>query len=130
MAWNLLYNFDCISNPRKNKLFCRKIGKSLQLSPSQRSNRNLFLIAAEDHNLPCRWEIFTKSSIVDEEGNKAQQTDIIVEPLKEFEDKSHFLIARSPNDMVDDIVWVRVLNPTVEQKESLQKSENRICEKN
>ena len=76
----------------------------------------MFLIAAEDHDLPCRCEVFIKCSIVDEEGNKAQQTEIIVEPLKEFEDKSHLLIARSLNDMIDDVVWVRVLNPTVEQK--------------
>ena len=75
----------------------------------------MFLIAAEDHDLPFRCEVFTKCSIVDEEGNKAQQTEIIVEALKEFEDNSH-LIARSLNDMVDDLLWVRVLNPTVEQK--------------
>ena len=86
------------------------------MPPSQRSNRNLFLFAAEDYDLPCCCEIFIKYSIVDEEGNKAQQTEIIVEPLKEFEDKSHLLIAQSLNDMVDDVVWVRVLNPTVGQK--------------
>ena len=86
------------------------------MSPSQRSNRNLFLIAAEDHDLPCRCEVFIKGSIIDEEGSKAQQTEIIVEPLKEFEEKSHLLIGRSLYDMVADVVWVRVLNPTVEQK--------------
>ena len=31
--------------------------------------------------------------------------------MKDFEDKSHLLIASSLNDMVDDVVWVRVLNP-------------------
>ena len=36
--------------------------------------------------------------------------------MKEIEDKSHLLIARSLNDMVDDVVWVRVLNPTLEPK--------------
>ena len=36
--------------------------------------------------------------------------------MKEFEDKSHLLTARSQNDMVDDVVWVRVLNPTLEPK--------------
>ena len=111
-----LYSFDCILNPRKNEQFCGKIGKTLQLSPSQRSNRNLFLIAAEDHDLPCRCEVFIKGSIVDEVGNKAQQTENIVEPLKEFENKSNLLIARLLNDMVDDVLWVRVLNPTVGQK--------------
>ena len=84
--------------------------------PSQRSNKNLFLIAAADHNLPRRCEGFIKCKIIDEEGNITQQTEIIVEPMKEFEDKSHLLIARSLNDMVDDIVWVRVLNPTLEPK--------------
>ena len=91
--------------------------KTLQLSPSQRSNNNLFLIAAEDHNLPSRCEGFIKCKIIDEEGNITQQTKIIVEPMKEFEDKSHLLIARSLKDMVDDVVWVRVLNPTLEPKE-------------
>ena len=36
--------------------------------------------------------------------------------MKEFEDKSHLLIARSLNDMFDDVVRVRVLNPTLEPK--------------
>ena len=36
--------------------------------------------------------------------------------MKEFEDKSHLLIARSLNDMVVDVVWIRVLNPTLEPK--------------
>ena len=36
--------------------------------------------------------------------------------MKEFEDKSYLLIARSLCDMVDDVVWIRVQNPTLEQK--------------
>ena len=114
LGMEFLYNFDCILNLRKNELFCGAIGKTLQLSPSPRSNKNLFLIAAEDHELPGRCEGFTKCKIIDEEGNITQQTEIIVEPMKEFEDKSHLLIARSLNDMVDDVVWVRLLNPTLE----------------
>ena len=34
--------------------------------------------------------------------------------MKRFEDKSHLLIARPLNDMKDDVVWVRVLNPILE----------------
>ena len=109
-----LYNFDCILNLRKNELFCGANGKTLQLAPSQRSNKNLFLIAAEDHELPRRCEGFIKCKIIDEEGNITQQTEIIVEPMKGFEDKSHLLIGRSLNDMVDDVEWVRALNPTLE----------------
>ena len=101
-----LYNFDCILNLRKEELFCRAIGKTLQLSPSQRSNKNLFLIVAEDHELPRCCEGFIKCKIIDEKGNITQQTEIIVEPMKEFEDKSHLLIARSLNDMVDDVIWI------------------------
>ena len=86
------------------------------MSPSQRSNKNLFLIAAEDHELPRGCEGFIKCKIIDEEGNITQQTKTIVEPMKGFEDKSHLLIARSLNDMVDDVVWVRALNPTIEPK--------------
>ena len=84
----------------------------------------------------------------DEEGNNTQQTEIVVEPMEEFEEKSHLLIARSLSDMVDDAVWVRVLNPTLEEKKvyknckkteniaknkkTLQKAENvyKICRKN
>ena len=84
------------------------------MSPSQRSNKNLFLIAAGNHELPRRCEGFIKCKIIDEEGNITQQTEIIVEHMKEFEDKSQLLIARSLNEMVDDVVWVRVLNPTLE----------------
>ena len=36
--------------------------------------------------------------------------------MKEFEDKSHLFIARLLNDKVDDVVWVRVLCPTLEPK--------------
>ena len=104
LGMELLYNFDCILNLRRNELFCGAIGKTLQLSPSQQSNKNLFLIVAEDHELPCRCEGFIKCKIIDEEGIITQQTEIIVEPMKEFEDKSHSLIARSLNDMVDDVV--------------------------
>ena len=103
LGMEFLYNFDCISILRKNLLFCGAIGKTLQLSPSQRSKKNLFLIAAEDHELPRRCEGFIKCKIVDDEGNITQQTEIIVEPMKGFEDKSHLLIARSLNDMVDDV---------------------------
>ena len=45
---DFLYNFDSFLNPRKNKPLCGKNGKRLQLSPSQRSDKNMFLIAAED----------------------------------------------------------------------------------
>ena len=111
LGMKFIYNFDCILNPRKNEMLCGKIGKTLQLSPSQRSKRNLLLIAAEDHDLPCRCEVFIKCSIVDEEGNKAQQTEIIVEPLKEFDDKSHLLIARSLSDIIC-IVFIQSLHVT------------------
>ena len=107
-----LYNFVCILNPMRNKLFCGTIGKTLQLSPSQRSNKNLFLISAEDHELPRRCKGFIRCKIVDEEGSITQQTEIIVEPMKQFEDQSHLLIARLLKDMVDDVVWVQVLNLT------------------
>ena len=40
--------------------------------------------------------------------------------MKEFEGKSHLEIARSLNGMVDDVVWVRVLNPTLEPKKLYQ----------
>ena len=104
LGMEFLYNFDCILNLRKNELFCGAIGKTLQLSPSQQSNKNLFLIAAEDHELPLRCEGFIKCKIIGEEGNITQQTEIIVEPMKKFDDKSHLFIARLLNDMVDDVV--------------------------
>ena len=116
LGMEFLYNFDCILNPRKNELFCGTIGKILKLSPSQQNIQNLFLITAQDHEIPRRCEGFIKCKIIDEEGNITQQTEIIVEPMKEFEDKSHLLIARSLNEMVDDVVWVRVLNPKLEPK--------------
>ena len=47
--------------------------------------------------------------------------------MKEFEDKSHFLIARSLNDMVDDIVWFRVMNPTLEPKKVYEYARKRLC---
>ena len=78
-----LYNFDFILNPRKNKLFCGKIGKTLQLVPSEQRNKNPFLFDAEDHDLPRCCEVFTKLKIVNEKGHKTEQTDIIVEPVKE-----------------------------------------------
>ena len=78
--------------------------ETLQLSPSQRSNKNLFLIATEDHELPCHCERFIIRKIVDEEGNITQQAEIMVKPMKKFEYKSHLLIARSFIDMVDDVV--------------------------
>ena len=84
----LLYNFDCILNPRKNEILCGENEKTFQLSPSKRSNENRFLIAAEDHDLPSCCEGFIKCQIVDEEGNKTQQTESIVELLKEFEEKT------------------------------------------
>ena len=41
--------------------------------------------------------------------------------MKEFEDKSHLLIARSLNDIVDDVIWVPVLNSTLEPKKIKKK---------
>ena len=99
------------------------------MSPSQRSNKNLFLIAAEDDELTRRCEGFIKCKIIDEEGYITEQTEIKAETMKEFEDESHLLIARSLNDMVDDVVWVRVLNPTLEPKKVYENA--RIaCEEN
>ena len=86
------------------------------MSPSQRCKKNLFLIAAEDHELLRRCAGFNKCKIVDEEGIITQQTKIIVEPMKEFDDKSHLLIARLLIDMVHDVAWVQVLGPTLEPK--------------
>ena len=40
----------------------------------------------------------------------------IVKPLNEFEDESHLFRARSLNDLVEDVMWVRVLNPTLEHQ--------------
>ena len=55
-------------------------------------------------NYAAAANVSLNSKIVDEEGNITQQTEIIVEPMKEFEDKSHFLFARSLNDMVNDVI--------------------------
>ena len=129
LGMEFLYKFNCILNLRQNELFCGAIWKTLQLSPSQRSNKNLFLIAAEDHGLPRRCEGFIKCKINDEEGNITQQSKIIVESMKEFEDKSHLLKARSLNDMVDDVVWVRVLSPTLEPKR-IYKNARTACAEN
>ena len=60
MGMEFLYKFDRFLNPRENELFCGTIGKTLQFSPSQRSNKYLFLIAAEDHELPRLRESFIK----------------------------------------------------------------------
>ena len=90
------------------------MGKHYNCPHPNEVKKNLFLIAVEDHELPRRCEGFIKCNIIDEEGNITQQTEIIDEPTKGFEDKSHLLIARSLNDMVDDVVWVRALNPTLE----------------
>ena len=129
LGMEFLHNFDCILITRKNEPLCWKIGKTLRSSPSQQTNKNRFLIAAEDHDLPRRCEGFTKCKIFDEEGNITQQTEIPVEPMKEFEDKSHLLIARLLIDMVDDFVWLRVLSPTLEPNKIYKKCENRICRK-
>ena len=104
------------------------IGKTLQLSPSQRSKKNLFLIAAEDHELTRRCAGFNKCKTVDEEGNITQKKEIVVEPMKEFDDKSHLLIARLLIDMVDDVAWAQVLNPTLEPKlfPKMRESEKQI----
>ena len=126
LGMEFLYNFDCILNLRKNEFFCGAIGKTLKLSPSQRSNKHLFLIAAENYELPRRCVGFIKCKIIDEEGNITQQTEIIIEPMKEFEDKSQLLIARSLNDMVDDVVWVRVLKPTLEPKKITKMRESHV----
>ena len=47
---------------------------------------------------------------------KHKKTENIVEPINEFEDKSHLLRARSLKNLVDDIIWVRILNPTLEHQ--------------
>ena len=66
LGMEFLYNFDCISETRKNEILCGKIEKTLQRSPSQQSNKNLFLIAADDYDLPRRCEGFIKCKIVEE----------------------------------------------------------------
>ena len=86
------------------------------MSPSQRNNKSLFSIAAADHELPRGCESLIKCKIVDREGNITQQTENILEPMKEFKDKSHLIIARSLNDSADDVVWVCALNSKLEPK--------------
>ena len=66
----------------------------------------MFLIAAEDHDLLRRCHGCIKCQIADEEGNKTQQTEVIVEPMKQFEDKSHFLTLKSLSETDDDVVGV------------------------
>ena len=72
------------------------------------------MIAAEYHELCRRCEGFIKCTAVDKQDNRTQQTEIIVQSMKEFEERSHLLIAISLSDMFDDVV--RVLNPTFEQR--------------
>ena len=74
LGMEFLYFFDCILITRKNESLCWKIGKTLRLSPSQQSNKNRFLIAAEDQDLPRRCEGFLKCKNLDEEVNITQQT--------------------------------------------------------
>ena len=78
---DFLYNFDCILNTRKNCLLCLNIGETLKSSSLQRSNKNLFFVAAEDNNLLYRCKDLMKSRIFDEEGSKTQQIEVIVEPI-------------------------------------------------
>ena len=99
------------------------------MSPSQRSNKNLFLVAVENHELPRRCKGFSKCKIIDDEGKITQQTEIIVEPMKEFEDKSHLLVVRSLNDMAVDVLWVRVLNLILEPKK-IYKNARIACAEN
>ena len=42
LGMEFLYNFDCILNLRKNELFCAAIGKTIQVSPTQRSKKICF----------------------------------------------------------------------------------------
>ena len=86
------------------------------MSQTQPSYKNQFVIATENHDLIRRLGGFNKCQIVDEEDNKTKQTEIIDEPMKEIEDKSHVLRAGSLKGMVDDVVCVKFLNPTLEQK--------------
>ena len=103
--------------------------KNITIVPSHRKNNNLFLIAAEDHEPPRRCKGFTKCKIIDDKGNITQRTEIIVEPMKEFEDKSQLLVARSLNDMVVDVLWVRVLIFTLELKK-IYKNARIACAEN
>ena len=60
---------------------------------------------------------------------KTQQIEIIDKPIKDFEEKTILLIARSLNDMVDDVVWVRVLNTTLKHRK-IYKNARIVCEEN
>ena len=113
----------------KTNFLAGKLGKHYNCPLSQRSKRHLFLVAPEDHDLPRRCKGFIKCKDVDDEGNITQQTEIIVGPMKRFEGKSHLLIARQLIDMIDDVVWVRVLKPHIGTTESLQKCDNHMCGK-
>ena len=104
------------------------LGKHDSCSQSQRSKKNLFLTDAEDYDLRRCCEVFIECKIVGEESNKTQQTEMSVETMKEYEEKTHLLQARSLNDMVDDVVWVSVLNPTLENRK-ITKMWNSICGK-
>ena len=84
LGMEFLYNFDCILNPEKTNCSVEKLGKLNSCPHHNEVTETCFLVAAEDHDLPCRCEVFIKCSIVDEEGNKAQQIEIIVEPLKDL----------------------------------------------
>ena len=67
-------------------------------------------------------KVSLNAKIVVEKSSLTQQTEIIVETMKEFEDKSHFLIARSLKDMVDDVICFRAVNPTLEAKKIYKKA--------
>ena len=100
------------------------MGKTFKLSQSQRCIEKPFLFAAEGFSR--RFDAFIKCKIVDKESNKTQPTKNIVELMKEFEDKSHLLTARSLSDMIDDVVWFRVPDPTLEQKEFIKMRESHL----
>ena len=127
LGLEFLYNFDCILNLRKNEIFCGTIRKILQLSPSRRSIKNLFLIATDDQEIPRRCVGFIQYKIIDEEVNITQQTEISSRTHEEFEDKSQLIIARPLNDMVEDVVCV--LNPTLEPKKTY-KNARIVCAEN
>ena len=97
-------NLDFIMSLRKKELVCGKTWKILQLLPSQRIIKIMFLIAAENYELPlcCRVSIYCQ--IVDEEVSKTRKTETIIEPMKTLESKSPLLIAGTPNEMVDTVL--------------------------
>ena len=106
-----------------------KLAKHYNCPLSQRNKKHLFLIAPEDHDLPRRCEGFIKCKDVDDEGNITQQTEITVGHMKRVEGKSHLLIARQLNDMIDDVVWVRLLNPILEPQK-VYKNATTACVEN